>query len=313
MAGQDNVRKLVLGCGYVGMRVALQWRQSGAEVHVVTRSERRADTLASAGFHPLVADVTRPDTFPNLPPSETVLYAIGFDRQADKSMREVYVEGLGTALAHLVSTPKRLIYLSSTGVYGEHPRSEEVPLSSDVAAEQDESSLWTDESSSCHPTREGGIVCLAAEGILRAHPLASCTTILRLAGIYGPDRIPRREQILSREGLAVPQRGYLNLIHVDDVVRVILAVEASEIAKGNLYVVSDGHPVLRLEYYAELARCFGAPPPVLTDPPKDSPSTQRSAASKRLRNTKMLSDLPIELAFPTYREGLAAIVAGLDN
>jgi nucleoside-diphosphate-sugar epimerase len=299
------VHKLILGCGYVGLRVARQWRDAGCDVHVVTRSDARATQLAAEGLRPLVGDVTLGDRFPELPPCETMLYAIGFDRQAGKSMDTVYVEGLRTTLDHLNTPPGRIIYLSSTGVYGEAPPpswGENPPTELDLHP-------WMDESSPCQPTREGGVVCLQAENVLRSHPWADRTTILRLAGIYGPGRIPRREQILSREGLAVPTEGYLNLIHVEDAVRVILAAERSEIAAGNLYVVADGHPVPRIEYYAELARCFGAPPPVLTTPPPDDPARQRSACSKRLRNTKMLRELAVELAYPSYREGLAAIIA----
>jgi nucleoside-diphosphate-sugar epimerase len=293
----------------VGQRVARHWRDAGAEVHVVTRSEPRAVQLAAEGFHPLVADVTSPDRFPTLPPCETVLHAIGFDRQAGKSMESVYVDGLRSTLENIVAPPERLIYISSTGVYGD-PASLSESLDRDGDSELElEADGWMDESSPCYPTREGGVICLKAENVLRAHPLASRATILRLAGIYGPDRIPRREQFFSGQGLAVPLEGYLNLIHVDDAVRVILAAELSERAVGNTYVVSDGHPVARAEYYAELARCFGAPPPVITAPPSGAPSRRRTASGKRLRNTKMLTELGVELAYPSYREGLAAIAA----
>jgi nucleoside-diphosphate-sugar epimerase len=111
----------------------------------------------------------------------------------------------------------------------------------------------------------------------------------------------------------VPQSGYLNLIHVEDAVRVILAAESR--AKGpeegnfHLYVVSDGHPVERGEYYAELARCFGAPPPKLLGVDSSLPTGRRRGGSKRLSNAKMLRELGVTLAYPTYREGLAAIVA----
>jgi nucleoside-diphosphate-sugar epimerase len=129
---------------------------------------------------------------------------------------------------------------------------------------------------------------------------------LRLAGIYGPGRVPRREALLSGEPL-VAAEGRLNLIHADDAVRVILAAE--RLARPpRLYTVSDGQPPLRSEYYAEAARLLGAPPSRLVSPP-DSSATARGGTNKRIANRRMLAELRVELAFPTYREGLRDALA----
>src|SRR5688572_816560 len=83
---------LIVGCGYLGRRVASRWLASGRRVAALTR--RNASALAALGIEPVVGDVLEPATLRDLPTAATVLYAVGMDRTVGKSMREVYVEGL---------------------------------------------------------------------------------------------------------------------------------------------------------------------------------------------------------------------------
>ncbi|HUY91545.1 MAG TPA: hypothetical protein VMV10_22585, partial [Pirellulales bacterium] len=69
------------------------------------------------------------------------------------------------------------------------------------------------------------------------------------------------------------------------------------------------HPVRRGDYYAELARLLHAPPPRFAAPPPGDPRAARAAADKRISNASMLAELRISLCYPSFREGLAAIVA----
>ena len=282
--------RLIVGCGYLGSRVARRWLDAGDEVFVVTRSSERAASLAAEGFRPLVADVTEPATLGGWPAADTVLYAVGYDRKSAKPIEQVYVEGLSNVLAAIAATTRRFIYISTTGVYG------------------DSEGEWVDETTPCQPTRPGGRACLAAEQILLSHPLAIKSVILRLAGIYGSGRIPRRGALVAGESIAAPRDGYLNLIHVDDAAQAVLAAAERPIALPRIYLVADGKPGLRKDYYAELARLVDAPPPRFAEPPADSPASQRATADKRICNLRMLDELAIQLRYPSYREGLAAIV-----
>lgn len=290
-----DVPRLIIGCGYLGSRVAQRWRASGQELHVVTRSPQRARELTMCGYRPIVADVTRDAGWSTLPRAETVLFAVGYDAAAGPTQREVYVDGLARVLAHLPAETGRLIYVSSTGVYGQ------------VEGE------WVDENTPCRPERAGGQACLDAEGILRSDRLGARSVILRMAGIYGPGRVPRQRELLSREPILARADGYLNLIHVDDAARIVEQVESLAIAEPQrlplCYVVSDGCPVPRRDYYGELARLLGAPAPRFgTLEPGDLVGT-RAGSDKRVNNAKLAADLSLQLAFPTYRQGLAAIVA----
>jgi hypothetical protein len=72
-----------------------------------------------------------------------------------------------------------------------------------------------------------------------------------------------------------------------------------------VYSVSDGEPVERGEYYAEVARLIGAPQPTFTAPDPRSPRAVRAEADRRVRNDRMLGELGVQLAYPNYRAGLA--------
>ncbi|MGH7139112.1 MAG: NAD-dependent epimerase/dehydratase family protein, partial [Pirellulales bacterium] len=204
---------------------------------------------------------------------------------------EPHVVGLRNVLAALAPTLRRFIYISSTGVYG------------------DFHSAWVDEESLCHPLRGSGKACLNAEELLAAHAYGRRAVMLRLAGLYGPGRIPRKDVLLAGEPIDAPQHGYLNLIHVEDAVEAVLAADIVEAPLPRRYLISDGSPVVRDEYYAELARLIGAGPPRFRLPDRQTPASARAVADKRISNSRMLAELKITLHYPTYREGLKAIVA----
>jgi len=304
--------KLLFGHGYLGSRVAQLWRDAGSPVTIVTRNEEKARALRADGYEAIVADVCDRQSLAKLPPAETVVFAVGYDRKTSHhapnvsgpptpSILEVYAGGVANVLDALavVGSPT-FIYISSTGVYGD--------------ADGD----WVDEQTECRPLREGGKACLAAEQAIAAHPLGTKSIVLRLAGIYGPGRIPRREPLLRGEPIEAPAEGYLNLIYVDDAARIVLAAEnkfADHQSSDNqrrlpqTYCVADGRPGLRREYYTELARLLNAPEPRFTAACPDSPAAQRAASDKRISSAKLLGEIGVELQYPTFREGLAAIVA----
>ena len=286
--------KLIFGCGYLGRRVARRWLDDGAEVCAVTRSADRAALLAADGLRTIVADINDPRMIAELPAAETVLVAVGYDRAVGRSIHDVYVGGLRTILGALPAGIGRLIYISSTGVYGQG---------------DDE---WVDEQSPCEPTREGGRAVLDAEELLRAHALGDRSIVLRMAGLYGPGRIPRRDDIAAGHRIAAPAGGYLNLIHVDDAAAVVLLAE-QRAELPSTYIVSDGRPVLRWEYFDALAQLLDAPSPKFSTAPDDTPAAQRAASSKRVRNRRLIEELGATLKYPTCAKGLAAALAEEDG
>lgn len=284
--------RLIVGCGYLGHRIAQRWLARGDLVYALTRRAQRAASLQGDGIQPIIGDVTHRETLAKMPDVETVLYAVGHYADSGQSQVAMHVGGLTNVLETLPPTFERFIYISSTGVYG------------------DSGGEWVDEETTCHPQRAAGKACLAAETTLECHPLANRAVILRLAGLYGPGRIPRKEVLLAGEAIDSPQHGYLNLIHVDDAVEVVLAATEADLRLPRRYLITDGTPVVRSEYYAELARLLGAPPPRFRLPSAETPAQARAAADKRVSNARMLSELKMTLLYPSYRQGLKAIISG---
>lgn len=316
--------KLLFGHGYLGSRVARLWRDAGERATVVTRTDSKARALRDDGLDAVTADVCDRASLVSLPPVDTVLFAVGYDRKSSHvsanspgspvpgssvpSIHDVYAGGVKNVLdaiaeqiAKTGAEPPLFIYISSTGVYG------------------DAGGDWVDEQTECRPTREGGKASLAAEQVIASHPLGAKSIVLRLAGIYGPDRIPRREPLLRGEPIDAPADGYLNLIHVEDAARIVVAAEKkfaehqssdNQFSSPQTYCVSDGNPGLRREYYTELARLLNAPEPTFTAPCPTSPAALRAASDKRISNAKLMRELGVELKYPSFREGLAAIVKG---
>ena len=136
---------------------------------------------------------------------------------------------------------------------------------------------------------------------------AAAATILRLSGIYGPDRVPRAADIVAGRPIAAPATGYLNLIHVDDAAAAVAAVWRGP--NHHLYVISDDAPVVRGEFYCQIARQCGVPAPEFLEPEPDAPIRARSETNKRVCNHRMKRDLISDLSYPTYREGLASILS----
>lgn len=269
---------LVVGCGYLGRRVAARWVAAGRRVAALTR--RSADSLASLGIEPVIGDVLDPASLRSLPTASTVLYAVGMDRSAGKSMRDVYVGGLGNVLDAL-PPGGRFVYVSSTSVYAQ------------TGGE------WVTEDSATEPTEEAGRVVLETEQLLRSR--RPDAIVLRFAGIYGPDRLLRRQPILKGEPLVGDPEKWLNLVHVEDGADAVLAAEEFG-ESGETYNVADDEPMTRRAFYTLLAELLNAPPAAF------DPRPEPGAANRRVSNRAARERLKWAPRYPSYREGLPAAV-----
>ena len=248
---------LIFGCGYLGRRVAALWKQDDRPVVALTRNN--ADELRRVGVEPVTGDILAPDTLRTLPSASTVLYAVGLDRRAGKPMREVYVTGLSNVLAALPPCA-RFVYVSSTSVYGQS------------------GGEWVSEQSETAPTEESGKVVLEAEQLLRSkRPDA---IVLRFAGLYGPDRLLRKQPILKGEPLVGDADKWLNLVHVEDGARAVLHAE-QRATPGETYNVSDGEPVTRRAFYTRLAELLGTEAKFDARPEPGAPNRRIDAAKFR--------------------------------
>lgn len=273
---------MIFGCGYLGLRVAHLWRQNIGPVCAVTRSSSRSNELTMAGIAPVIADVMNSATLLDLPRVTHVLHCIGYDRMGPHSKESVYVDGLTQVLEHLPATVQRIVFVSSSSVYGQ------------------DSGEWVDENSPTEPQSEGGRICLRAEQSLRSHDLSS--TVLRLSGLYGPGRLLARIDALHRgEMIGGNPDAWLNLIHVEDAAR---ACQAALTAKtpAPLYLVSDSLPVQRFQYYSELANRVGAPAPQYDHRPTERHVS--GGVNKRCCSALIQRELSLHWLHPGFLSGL---------
>jgi len=277
---------LIIGCGYLGQRVAALWHQAGHTVQALTRSEPRAEEFRRQGWQPILGDLTQPGSLPRFAEIDTLLLAVGLDRRAGHSQREVYVRGLANLIDACDHPPRRIISVSSTSVYGQ---------------EQGE---WVDEDSVTEPQAENGQVCLEAERLL--HERWPHAQIVRSAGIYGPGRlIARVEQLRNGAPLAGRPDAWLNLIHVDDLATAVLAV-VDRAPPGSTWLAVDNRPLTRQEFYLALTRRVGAPDPRFLE----GDSAVAGGLNKRCSNRRLREELSWRLRYPTIEEGLPPLLEG---
>jgi nucleoside-diphosphate-sugar epimerase len=188
----------------------------------------------------------------------------------------------------------RIVYISTTGVYG------------------DCQGDWVDESRPPNPQVDRARRRYDAERQLQAWRAAGGgeVVVLRVAGIYGPDKLP-----LQRLRRQVPMVGedeapWTNRIHIDDLVTVCLAAMARG-ANGAVYNVSDGNPGNMRDYFDRVADLHGLPrPPLVRLAEADGQLSQGLLSylgeSRRLDNRRMREELGVRLRYPTLDEGLAS-------
>lgn len=250
-SGQKLQSVLIAGCGYLGRQAAHRWLANGVTVYAMTRSPETAASFSDDGIVPIQCDLSSPPATIELPSVDIVLWAVGYDRSAGVAREAVWIDGLTWLLKNLKPTLKRFLYVSSTSVYGQADQeivTEDCPPS---------------------PITDGGLCCQKAEQIVRDHFAASdevdearvSATVLRMAGIYGPDRLLRRITDLKQQ---VPLVGepdhWLNLIHVDDAVSAV-HYAASQSNFPSVVNVANTGTVVRQNYYQQLADLANAPPP----------------------------------------------------
>jgi nucleoside-diphosphate-sugar epimerase len=200
----------------------------------------------------------------------------------------------GAALAdarHLRS----VVYLSTVGVYGDH------------------AGAWVDEQTPPRPDATRSRERLTAERAWQNFGARSriAVAILRLAGIYGPDRNALL-QITRGDARRIVKPGQVfNRIHVEDIAQAIDAA-LTQTASG-IFNVADDEPCPPGDPLAFAAQLLGRPPPPEISFEQAAPAMSPLALSfwqdcRRVRNDKLKRELGVTLRYPTYREGLRALL-----
>ncbi len=283
---------LIVGCGDIGQRVARQYRAQGLSVRGLARSETSAARLLTGGIEPVSGDLADGTTLKDLPTAEAVLFY--FAPPPGQGERDPLLQNFLAAI-DAARLPAKLVFISTTAVYG------------------DCHGDWITEAQVAEPQTARGRRRLDAENTLRRWGKETGVpfVILRVGGIYGPGRLPvaRLEKGLPIIDLA--DSPYTNRIHQDDLAQVCVAAAERGIP-GEVYNVADGHPGTMSQYFIDVAKALGLPPP---------PAVSRAEAekvmsagmlsylqeSRRLDNRKMREELAVELHYPDLSAGLAAL------
>lgn len=283
---------IILGCGYVGARLARAALADGRTVRVCARSTGRLAPLGELGAEVKFVDAGVPRQLtPALSglPGATVVYSIPPvgtlppGQAIRAALQAAYGAGAGC-----------FIQFSSSGLYGSQPDDdawidEDTPLATDDPAMNN---VKSDE--------------LEVERYTFERPRR---VILRLAPVYGPGRGLRERLRKGEFRLLDDGQHATSRIHVDDVVAVVFAAE-QRAPSGARYLVADDEPTTQGEYTRWLCERMA-----IAMPPSRAmfePGAARVAhRNRRIRNTRLKQELAIELRYPTFRDGEAAIDAEL--
>ena len=282
------MRYTLIGCGYTGERIAPRLR---GRVEAFTGSEASAARLRARGLEARAWDLdqaTPADPGPDVT-GAVILYLAPPPPGGETDPR------LRAFLGAVDGRPARIVYLSTTGVYG------------------DTGGATVNEDTTPEPSTGRARARLDAEDALRAwcgrHDVE--WTILRVPGIYGPGRLPLERLRRGDPVLAEAEAGPGNRIHVDDLASACIAAATSPRAACRIYNLGDGDHSSSTAYFTAVARIAGLPaPPAVSreEARRRLPPGAWSflAESRRVDTTRMRQELGVEPRYADLEAGIRA-------
>lgn len=282
-------RLLIVGCGDIGLRIVSRLRMRFRLIALTSSPERVAE-LRAAGVTAVVGNLDdrgslrrlrglAPQLIHLAPPPE--------DGRFDARSRRLVVA--------LAGKPRRAVYISTTGVYGDH------------------AGARIDETVRLRPANLRAMRRIDAERVMRAIR----AIVLRVPGIYAHDRLPLDRLRKGLPALAAADDVYSNHIHADDLARISIAALFRG-APGRVYNAVDDSVLKMADYFDAVADATGLP-----RPPRLSRSALRAAVtpmmysfmteSRRLSNRRMKRELGMRLSYPTVASALAMLAVEKQN
>ncbi|HEX9450970.1 MAG TPA: SDR family oxidoreductase [Burkholderiales bacterium] len=284
-------RLLIIGCGDVGLRLAKalkgRWR-----IYALTHSHDRFSTLRTEGIMPVPGDLDHPETLVRI--AGLAQDVVHLAPPPGSGTRDTRTINLIRALAKGGSLPQRLVYLSTSGVYGD--------CGGDVV----------DETRRARPSSDRARRRLDAEKQLRGWGAETGVqvSILRVPGIYSAGRLPIARLKAGVPALVPERDPYTNHIHADDLARSVLAA-LTRGRGGRAYNASDDCWMKMGEYFDMVARQFSLPSPprvswevAQAQLPENLLSFMRE--SRRLANRRLKKELRVRLLYPSAQQGVVA-------
>ena len=279
----------IVGCGDIGKRIASLAKTKGCEITALVRSPEKLDALKHIITRTISASLDDPSTLSSLPTAGATLFYLapppggGITDPRMRNFCAALVPG---------TEPKKIIYLSTTGVYGECG---DVPVTEEKLP---------------NPQSTRGMRRLDAEKTVTAwgQERGVPVVILRVTGIYGPGRLPLQHLLNGTAILAESEAPVTNRIHADDLAMVCMAA-AEKGENGDIFNVSDGEHGTMTQYFNAMADLLGMKRPQQVSREEASRSMppllySYFSESRRIDNSLMLNRLGVTLQYPTLAQGL---------
>lgn len=281
-------RLLILGCGDVGMRL-LPLVRARFRVFAVTSDPARCAELRAAGAVPLIADLDRPHTLKRL--AGLARHVVHLAPPQSEGAQDRRTRNLCAILPE----GARMVYVSTSGVYG------------------DCGGALIDETRPVAPHNARARRRVDAERVLRAWAMraGASLAILRVPGIYAPERLPLRRLEQGTAALIAADDVYTNHIHADDLAAIV-ALALFRSLPGRIYHAVDDTHMKMADYFDTVADAFALPRP----PRVARAQLQASVSpmllsfmseSRRMSNTRIKRELGVRLRFPQVAPAVAAM------
>jgi nucleoside-diphosphate-sugar epimerase len=272
-------RILIAGCGYVGEATADLFHSGGWTVEGWVHSKQSAARLSVKPYSIRVIDVSqRGDVAKRAGAFDAVIHCASSRGGDAEAYRQIYLNGVRNLLEAFTET--KILFTSSTSVYAQRDGS------------------WVTEDSETEPLRETSRILLEVEKLI----LQKGGIIVRLAGIYGPQRSALLSKFLNGTATIDPNNDrFVNQVHRDDIASALfLLLNREAQTSAQIYNVVDDQPLLQSECYRWLAQRLNRPLPPAR---KSEQPHKRGDTNKRVSNTK-LHQLGWTLDYPTFGDAM---------
>ena len=291
-------RLLIVGCGDIATR-ALPLFAKTFQLSALARSGADLARLGALGVSAIGADLDQPDSLAGINFSVDCLLhcAPPPGSGAGDARTANLIAALACAEKNGAMLPRRIVYLSTSGVYG------------------DSGGAWVDETRQTNPQTSRARRRMHAEQALQSWVSERDTSlaILRVPGIYAADRLPLERLRSGTPVLRAEEDVYSNHIHAEDLGSIIALALGSENSAG-VFNASDDSEMKMGDYFDLVADRHDLPrPPRITRAEaaaRVSPELLSFwSESRRLLNRRIKRELGVQLRFPTVHEGISAMAS----
>ncbi len=281
-SGLNKKRILIAGCGDIGLGLAAELASE-----FVCYGLRRSPVTSHDSIQWIQADLTQATALQVLATLsfDTVVYLPTPQKRNVEAYEDIFINGFNALWQNLVLPPARLIFVSSTAVYGDHD------------------GAWIDESTASAPTDFNGEVLLEAEANVRKLGAEACAQVcvVRFGGIYGPGRTRLIEQVLANQ-VSTGSNLFTNRIHALDAARVLAALVRNKTAPALIVNGVDNHPTPKNEVLEFIATELQ-----LSLTLDIATQYAERAPNRRIRG-RVLDEMGFVWVYPDFRAGYAALI-----